>query len=90
MEMQAQNDSCHISVCSLDLEVHEHLKNHFNGHLKEKVYNTFKELFGSINVDSMKEALPKVSIYNDTIAKFLEEINLRYGMAVTLNVFRTL
>ena len=46
-------------------------------------YTTFKELFGSINVDSLKEALPKVSIYNDTIARFVEEINSKYGMALT-------
>ena len=36
------------------------------------VYNTFKQLFDSINVDSMKETLPKLSIYNDTIVKFVE------------------
>ena len=43
----------------------------------------FKELFGSINVDSIKEALSKVSIYNNTITRFVEEINSRYGMALT-------
>ena len=42
----------------------------------------FKELFGHINIDSMKETLPKVSIYNDTIARFVEEINSKYGMAL--------
>ena len=31
----------------------------------------------------MKEALPKVSMYSDTIAQFVEEINSRYGMALT-------
>ena len=75
--MQVQNDSWHISVCSLNLEVH------FNKQLNDKVYNTFKESLGSINVDSMKEVLPKVSIYNDAIAKFVEEINSRYGMVLT-------
>ena len=60
---------------SLDAAMHEYLKNHFNELLNDKVYNTFKELFGSINIDSMKETLPKVSIYNDTIAWFIEEIN---------------
>ena len=38
---------------------------------------------GIINVDSIKETLPKVSIYNDTIARFVEEINSNYGMALT-------
>ena len=82
-ETQVQNDICHISVCSLDLEVHKYLKDHFNECLKDKVYTTFRELFGSINVDSMKEALPKVSIYNHTIVKFVEETRSTYGMAPT-------
>ena len=30
----------------------------------------------------MKEALPNVSIYNDTIARFIEEINSKYGMTL--------
>ena len=44
---------------------------------------THLELFGSINIDSKKEALLKGSIYNDTIARFIEEINSKYGMALT-------
>ena len=43
--MQVENDSCHTSVSSLDLEAHEYLKNHFNEYWNDKVYNTFKELF---------------------------------------------
>ena len=39
--------------------------------------------FGNINIDSMKEALPKFSIYNNTIAKFVEEINSKYSMTFT-------
>ena len=30
----------------------------------------------------MKEAIPIVSIYNDTIARFIEEINSKYGMTL--------
>ena len=48
-----------------------------------RFYNTFKELFQGINIDSMKEALPKVSIYNSIIVKFIEEINSKYGMSLT-------
>ena len=81
--IQVQNDSCHTSSPSLDSEAHEYLKNHFNECLNDKVYTIFKELFGSINVHSIKEALPKVSIYNNTITRFAEEINSKYGMAVT-------
>ena len=78
MEMQVQNDSCQVSICSLDSGAQGYLKNHFNEHLNYKIYNMFKELFGSINVDSIKEALPKVSIYNNTIARFVDEINSKY------------
>ena len=62
---------------------HEYLKNHFNELLNDKVYNTFKDLFKSINIESMKEALPRVSIYNDKIARFIKEINSEYGMTLT-------
>ena len=83
MEMQVQNDSCQVSVCSLDSEVHEYLKNHFNEHLNDKVYTMFNDLFGSINLDSINEVLPKIDIYNNTIARFVKEINSKYGIALT-------
>ena len=59
-----ENVSCNtsISISSLDLVTHGYLKNHFNEQLNDKVCNTFKELFGGINIDSMKEALLKVFI----------------------------
>ena len=31
----------------------------------------------------MKEALPKASIYNSIIVKFIDEINSKHGMALT-------
>ena len=80
---QVENVSCHTSISSLDSVVHEILKNQLNKILNYKVYNAFKELFGSKNIDSMKEALPKVSIYNDAIVRFTEEIKSKYGMALT-------
>ena len=83
MEMQLQNDTCQVSICSLDSGAQEYLKKHFSEHLNDKVYNMFKELFGSVNVDSIKEVLPKVSIYNNTITRFVDEINSKYCMALT-------
>ena len=83
-DTQVQNDSCQVSICCLDSGVQEYLKNHFNEHLNDKVYNMFKELFGSINVHSIKETLPKVSIYNNTIARFVDEKYSKYGMALTI------
>ena len=47
------------------------------------MYDTFKELFGNINVDSIKEALLKISVYNDIIARYVEEIDLKYGIALS-------
>ena len=51
--------------------------------LNDKVYDTFKELFGNINVDSIKEALPKISVYNDIIARYVEQMNLKYGITLS-------
>ena len=48
-----------------------------------------KELFDGLNIDSMKEALPKVSIYNNIIVKFIEEINSKYGMALTFTTLES-
>ena len=81
--MQVENVSCLTSISSSHSVAHEYLKNHFNVLLNDKVYNTFKELFGNINMHSMEEAIPKVSIYNDKIAWFIEEINSKYGMTLT-------
>ena len=80
--MQVENVSCHTSISGLETVAHKYLKNHLNDLLNDKVYYTFKELFGSVNIDSMKEALPKVGIYN-TIAGFIEEINSKYNMTLT-------
>ena len=74
--MQTQNEG-DVSLCSLDSVAQKYLKKHFNERLNDKVYDTFKELFGNINTDSIKEALHKVSVYNSIIAKHVEEINLK-------------
>ena len=79
---QAQNTG-NVSLCSLDLVAHEYLKHHFNERLNDKVYGTFKELFNNINTDSIKEALPKVSVYITIIAKHVKEINLKYGIELS-------
>ena len=63
--IQVENVSCNTSVSSSDSVTQEYLKTDFNEQLNDKVYNTFKQLFEGINIDSMKEALLKVSIYNN-------------------------
>ena len=79
---QIENVSCYISTLNSDVIMQEYLRNHFKW-LNDKVYGTFKELFEGINIDSMKEALMKVSICNNSIGKFVDEINSKYGMALT-------
>ena len=78
--MQVHHDNSNMSVCSLDTEARENLKSHFNERLNNKVYSMFKRLFSNVNVDRIKEVLPKISIYNDTIARYEEDINLRYSI----------
>ena len=46
------------------------------------MYSTFKGLFSNINVDSIKEALPKISVYSDIIPRYVQEINLKDGIAL--------
>ena len=79
---QVHNDGNNVSLCSLDLEAHKYLKN-FNKRLNDKVYSTFKELFGNINVDSVPKALPKVSVYNNIITHYVKEINIKYGITLS-------
>ena len=78
--VQVHNDGSNVFICSLDSEAHENLKSHFNKGFNDKVYNMFKELFSIINIDSIKEVLPKIKEYNDTIARYVENINLKYGV----------
>ena len=82
-DIQVHHDGSNMSVCSSDSEGHENLKNHFNERLNDKVYSTFKELFSNVNVDSIKDVLPKISVYNDMIARYVEDINLKYGTVLS-------
>ena len=79
---QVENVSCNTSTSNSDVVMQEYLKNYFNGWLNDKVYSTIKELFEGINIDSMKEALQKVSVYNNIIVRFIGEINSKYGIAL--------
>ena len=75
-----QHNGYHIPFHCTDMEAHKHLTNHFSEHLSNKVYNTFKDLFSNINLDSTQETYQKISIYNKIIAQFVEETNLKYGL----------
>ena len=80
---QVHNDGSNVSICCLDLKAHKNLKSHFNERLNDKVYSTFKELFSNINTDSTKEVLCKMRVYNNTIASYIVDINLKYGVSLS-------
>ena len=50
--------------------------------MNDKVYTTFKELFNNTNIDNMHKILPKISIYHNKIARFIEDINIKYGISL--------
>ena len=72
-----------ISIWSLDSEAHGSLKLHFNERLNDKIYSTFKELFDHVKIDSIKEVLPIIDMYNSAIWWYTEDINLKYGVALS-------
>ena len=43
----------------------------------------FKELFSHVNINSIKEVLPKISTYLDTIKRYVEDIYLKYGISLS-------
>ena len=82
---QVTQDNSNISVCSTDSEVQENHKSLLHERLNNKVYTTFKELFSNTNIDSVHKILPKISIYNNEIARFIEDINIKYGILLNYN-----
>ena len=73
-------DNSNISVCSSDAGALENLRSLLNKRLNDKVYTMFKELFSNTNIDSVHKILPKISIYNNEVAGFVEDINIKYGI----------
>ena len=39
------------------------------------LYDTFTDPFSNINIDSIQETYPKISVYNRVIAHYMEETN---------------
>ena len=77
---QVSQGNSNISVCSSDSDAHENLKSHFNERLNDKICTTFKELFSNTNIGSVHKILPKINIHNNEIARFVEDVNIRYGI----------
>ena len=51
-----------------------------------KMYGIFKENFSGIKLDSISKMLPKVCAYNQEIAKFVQEVNLKYVISLDYTV----
>ena len=50
----------HVPLHCTDMKEHEYLTNHFNEQLKAKIFDTFKDLFSNVNVDSIQEICPQI------------------------------
>ena len=66
----------------MDPDSQENLKSLFNKRLNDKIYTTFKELFSNTNIDSVHKRLPKIKVYNNEIARFMEDINVKYEISL--------
>ena len=80
---QVHNEGSNVPICSLNSEAHDNLKMHLNERLNDKIYSTFKESFSHVNVYSIKEVLPKIDMYNNTITQYIEDISLKYSVPLS-------
>ena len=88
--VDVQHSGITIPFHCTDVMTCEHLKNHFSKCLNDKIYNTFKDLFSNVNIESIQETYLKSNIYNNTIAQFLEKTNLKYRLDLTFTMLEAL
>ena len=79
---QVAHNNSNISVSSSGSEAQETHKSLLNERLNDKVYTTLWELFSDTNIDIVHEILPIFSIYNNEIARFVEDINIKCEMSL--------
>ena len=77
---QVQQNGKHIPLLCTDVDEHEHFTNHFKEQLNVKILDMFKDLFSNININSIQETYPKISVHNKIIAQYVEETNIKYGL----------
>ena len=75
-----------ISMHSSDSFAQENLKTLLNEKLNDKIFTTFKATFSNINLGSVSEITPKGHEYNNEIAKFIQNIKIKYGILLEFNV----
>ena len=64
------------------MEEQKHLTNHFYEQQNVKILDTFKDLFNTVNVDSIQETYLKISVYNRIIAQYVEQTHIKYGLSL--------
>ena len=74
------------SACSSDPFAQEDLRSALTKMLNDRIYSIFKQNFSSNNLDSTSKTLPKVHSYNQEIAKFVQEVNVKYGISLDYTV----
>ena len=77
---EVQQNGKHIPLICTDVEEHKHLTNHFNKKLNAKNFDMCTYLFSNINVGSIQETYPEISVYHKVIAKYVEETNMKYWL----------
>ena len=70
----------HVPFHCIDVDECDYVTNHFNECLSDKIYNTFKDLFSNVNLDSIQETYAKISLYNKIIMHVVGETNLKYSL----------
>ena len=86
--VDVQHSGINVPFHCTNVMTYEHLTNYFNECLNDKVYNTFKDLFNNININSNQETYLKISIYNNTIVQFVEETNIKYGLDLKFTILK--
>ena len=62
------------------MQEHKHFTNHLTNIINAKILDTFKDLFSNINVDSIQETYPKISVYNKIITQYIEGTNIKHSL----------
>ena len=75
-----QENGKHVPLLCTDAEEHEHLTNHYNKQLNAKILDTFKDILSNVNIDSIQERYPKISVYNKIIVQYMNETNIKYSL----------
>ena len=57
--------------------------------LNANLFDTFTDSFSNINVYSIQETYPKISVYNKVIMQYMEETNIKYRLNLKFTKIRS-